>query len=390
MIVHIASDEKFINSAYEQFKLLPGINNRFIIIVDNENEPFRHISFKENVTVINKSLPGLKATARSLRDAELVCFHGLNYYSSVLLNSLPKSKKVLWIVFGTEFYNNPLVYNQKLVMGPLTYRNYVVRSGAISSLARLKRPLRGLYYRLVKRTRIPFGEIRMAMKRANYCAVLFKEEYDKIKQTINFRAQFVRFSYYPIENMVSDLNASIWGSDILLGNSASYTNNHLEAFNYLSQFSLKGRKVIVPLSYGDSHYRKEIISEGKRLLGEHFSPLVEFLPLHEYNDYLKRCNVIIMNHYRQQAVGNVLVTIWLGAKVFLDRRNSLFHYLTRIGVHVYVVPDALEHGDEEVLMPLTLQEQEHNRSCLMDEIGKEALNRDLMRAIREILKSDEK
>ena len=64
--------------------------------------------------------------------------------------------------------------------------------------------------------------------------------------------KYFKFSFYPIEFLYNnEIDTSNSGNNILIGNSRSYANNHLEIFSILSKFNIANRKVIVPLSYGN-------------------------------------------------------------------------------------------------------------------------------------------
>ncbi|MDZ7680670.1 MAG: hypothetical protein U5J63_02895 [Fodinibius sp.] len=75
--------------------------------------------------------------------------------------------------------------------------------------------------------------------------------------------QRIPFTYYPIEYVIKNDELRASGSNILLGNSSSATNNHLEAFELLQNLELRDRKVVTPLSYGCHKYAKAI-TEGRR------------------------------------------------------------------------------------------------------------------------------
>ena len=151
------------------------------------------------------------------------------------------------------------------------------------------------------------------------------------------------------------------------------------------EFDLKNKKIICPLSYGDNNYANEIIRIGEQKLGNNFEPLIKFMPLHQYNNYTQSCSIVIMNHYRQQAVGNVLTLLWMGAKVFLDERNTLYHYLKRLGVYVYNIKQDLRPNKTDVLMPLSLKYQQHNRECLKNEVSQKIILQELQTSINRIL-----
>ena len=110
----------------------------------------------------------------------------------------------------------------------------------------------------------------------------------------------------------------------------------MEAIEILKKLDLKNNNIVTPLSYGNKEYANQIEEIGKQEIGKRFMPLTEFLPLNEYQKILQSCGIVIMNHYRQQAVGNVLNALYLGAKVYLSNNNTLYHYLRRIGCHVFL------------------------------------------------------
>ncbi|QTE22516.1 TDP-N-acetylfucosamine:lipid II N-acetylfucosaminyltransferase [Polaribacter cellanae] len=385
MIIHIASDEKFINSAYWQFNNIGEKENIFYILVQDVDKKLKHVNIEDGMNLVSLNIRNLKILGKSLDKATLVCFHGLDYYSSIVLNNLPRNQKVLWILFGKEVHNNSHLLNTKKNIGEKTYAKFLSKNILDRLKGKYKDYFRGVYYRIRNKTGSPFYEITKAMKRANYCGILYKEEFQLVKEKLNTKIEYIKFSYYPIEKMIGDINSKISGINILLGNSASTTNNHLEAFDMLKKMNLDGRKIITPLSYGDKNYKNEIEKKGKQILKDKFKPLVNFMPLHKYNAYVQNCSIVIMNHYRQQAVGNVLAMLWMGSKVYLDKRNTLYHYLKRIGVNIYEISKDFIPENKEALNSLTVAQQEHNRACLKEEINKEVLLNDLKIAINSVI-----
>lgn len=381
LIVHIATDEKFINSAYEQFESLDGIENKFYILVDDINNEVKHVQLQKNTQLVLSSVSVLKKLSKSLPNFSLICFHGLNYHSSIVLNNLSYNEKILWILYGMEVYNNPYLFEKKDITGTKTYNEFLFKNRYRSFKSYFKNSFRNIVYRIKKKTDSPFREITKAMKRADYCGILYGEEFDLIKQKIDTKIKFIKFTYYPIEKMIVNPETFVSGNNILLGNSASYTNNHLEAFEILSHFNLNNYKIITPLSYGEENYKNIIQREGFKILKKNFEALVNFMPLHEYNNYIQSCSIVVMNHYRQQAVGNVLTMLWMGAKVYLDKRNTLYHYLKRINVIVFEITKDLNPDNPSALLPLTIEEQLHNRKCLHSEISEKEVLTELQQQL---------
>lgn len=373
-IVHIATDEKFINSAYWQFEQVAPGKNVFYILVDDLNpEKLRFLNLKDNMILIKNDLTSIREFSISIKSFTHFIFHGLNYTSSFIFNRLPERAVRYWILFGAEFYQNSYLFNSNKLLGHKTNLLFKKETSKISVFKNL---FRNSYYNTKNKTKSPELEIKDAIESADFLGLLYKDEFNFIKSTVdNKTLQYFKFSYYPIEKMLKDSEKFVSGDNILLGNSASYTNNHLEAIDLLSSLNLSGKKVICPLSYGDKGYAKKINLVGKLELKDSFEALVNFMPLHEYNEYVEKCGFVIMNHYRQQAVGNVMTMLWMGAKVFLDDRNTLYHYFKRLNIHVFNVKEDLNENELNCL--LTKEQRLHNRKILIREIGQDFLLNEL-------------
>ncbi|MCY1532519.1 TDP-N-acetylfucosamine:lipid II N-acetylfucosaminyltransferase [compost metagenome] len=164
----------------------------------------------------------------------------------------------------------------------------------------------------------------------------------KLDKIITDDVGFVNFSYYPIEyiGMKNELNV-FEKPNILIGNSATSTNNHLDVFKILLKYNLSGKKLIVPLSYGDEKYKSLIVSAGYKYFGSTFDPVLDFMPLDQYNNKLSTCGIAIMNHYRQQAIGNIISLLSQGCKVYLSKFATSYPYFKRLGFFIYSVEDDL-------------------------------------------------
>jgi dTDP-N-acetylfucosamine:lipid II N-acetylfucosaminyltransferase len=169
----------------------------------------------------------------------------------------------------------------------------------------------------------------------------------------------------------------------MIGNSSSETNNHLELFDLLEKINLDNKKIYVPLSYGSNEYASIIKEIGRKKFGSNFTPLDTFMPLDEYNKLLQSCGVVIMNHHRQQAFGNIVASLWMGAKVFLDDRNTIYKYLKRIGVNVFSVQHEL--NQDQINNALSASDVNKNREILFKELNKQKLVNDLYLQIDELL-----
>jgi hypothetical protein len=373
-LIHIAKDEKFINSAYWQFEEILPNQNVFYILVDNlDSSNLKYLRLKQNMVLIKNDLVSIRDFLKEIHLFTHFMFHGLDYKSSYIFNRLPKNSLRFWMLFGIEFYQNMYLYDASKLLGDKT--NLLFKK-SLSKSRFLKTPVRKSYYRIINNTKTPELEIKESFENADFLGIFYKEEFNFIKSRIkNKKIKNLKFSYYPLEKMVNDPEVFVSGNNILLGNSASYTNNHLEIIDILSDLDMNDKKVICPLSYGDEYYAKKVNAEGNDKLRDSFEALVNFMPLHKYNSYLEQCGFVIMNHYRQQAVGNVMIMLWMGAKVFLDERNTLYNYLKRLNIHVFSIKNDLNKRELNLL--LTKQERLHNRKILILELGENILLEEL-------------
>jgi dTDP-N-acetylfucosamine:lipid II N-acetylfucosaminyltransferase len=209
--------------------------------------------------------------------------------------------------------------------------------------------------------------IKRAIRRTDFFSSPFPEDFDLLRAYFkeDFHPTYTRVFYGSVERTYVPGAERVYGRNILVGNSATATNNHLEVFAILAGMDLGHRKIVVPLSYGDDVYRDAILDRGRSMFGERFQPMTEFLPLEQYNNLIAQCSVVVMGHKRQQGTGNTATLLYKGAKVFLEEVNTVYQYLRNRGGYVYTLDD-LKKGGVEAFAPLTEEQKGKNRAVLED------------------------
>lgn len=130
---------------------------------------------------------------------------------------------------------------------------------------------------------------------------------------------------------------------ICLGNSATKTNNHLEVIEYLEKYKNEDIKIICPLSYGDKNYADKIISYGKKIFGDKFEPLTDYMSKEDYFKILSDCKIGIFNNNRQQGMGNINALLSMGAKIYMKSNTSMWEtYTKERGYVIYDVDNILK------------------------------------------------
>lgn len=363
-ILHLTTDEKFIDGAMFTFnKAFPG-GNKLLLLKSPANPPIRYIRKSKidfQVVVGKRALSEIIAEGTGY---DWVVVHGMNTTWAKLILSLPK-KKILYIVWGAEFYGDRFL-NPNSLLGPNTKKiaSTIDKSTVIDRLKAIYRK-----YRYGKGKPIDPELYEKAFNALNYVGLAYKEEFDSYvnRGILREDTQYVKIGYYPMEYFMEgiDLETKL-GTGVLIGNSSSFTNNHLEVFSQLKDIGYKGT-IMVPLSYGNSKLKNFLCIKGKEIFGDQFEPLTNFMPLRDYTKKLTTCNVMIMNHYRQQAAGNVFSGIYLGFKVFLNPRNTLFTYLKNLGCIVFDIENDLYSGND--LTGLSSSEIKKNKELLKGDIG---------------------
>lgn len=363
-ILHIASDEKFINAANYLFeKAFPG-SNHFIIPKSRFQRDFKYVKPGHNVERVYFGKNLKRKLARKAEKFDCVFIHSISEFnSSVFLLSEAKNKFV-GILWGAELYTEEN-FRRSNLLGKLT-SEIVLPEPAYSRIENIKRIIRKFIY---GKEESLMDATKNAALNLKYLCFPFDEEFKLFRdlKLISEDCRQVLFSYYPLQYIIRGAESvTADGNDILVGNSASASNNHLEAFEILKDLDTGDRRIIVPLSYGDSFYADFIEKTGSSVFGSKFIPLRRFLALDDYTRLIKACGIVIMNHYRQQALGTVLVMLYMGGKVFLSESNTIYKYLNRIGVKVFSIESELNHNNQAALTNLSPADMEKNRSILRE------------------------
>lgn len=244
------------------------------------------------------------------------------------------------------------------------------------TILRLLKPrslLKGGYSRLMRRLSWPSATLEGVAPLLDLYRVQEKDV-DLVKSSLpGLAARYMQGPhYYTTEDVLEKGPPEMSGHSVLLGNSASATNNHIEAIDILRRVLPKENdafRVVVPLSYGNPRYASAIVRYGTRSLGSAFRPLREWMPLDSYQQQLQECGTVVMNHCRQQAYGNVATALYKGAKVFMRSENSTYQRFREMGVELFPI-EALEDS-RSAFLPLDVKVIQRNKTIIGDYLARE-------------------
>ena len=250
-----------------------------------------------------RKFKGYLRLVKQLHDARMVMIHGLFDPRLVILLSLFPylSSKLYWVIWGNDLYQ----YRENRKIGKHKFKE-IFRKFVIKRIGHLV-------------TYID-GDVELA--RQWYGAKGTHHE------CIMYLSNVVDPKMITEPGPASDHD----GLNILLGNSADPSNNHIEALERLLPFKDQPFKIYAPLSYGDQNHAQKVISQGKAWFGDKFVPMTEFMPFEQYLEFLKSLDIAIFNHQRQQAMGNTITLLGMGKTVFMRSDVSHWRFLTGLGI----------------------------------------------------------
>lgn len=375
---HIVDDEKFIDFCMDMFDWPLGAENTYFHLSEIAASKPRFIRKFDRLTVKPESYFYSEAFYAQLKEFDCLIFHCLDLKKMKIAAHLPAVTKVVWSGWGADYYDRITRSGSRLydiqttrLLNSCSYRLAPASGGfPIETMKSLIRPIRRKLYVEPLFSRV--------VKRIDYFSSPIPEDYQLLSSAIgaDFRAQYAQIKYGTLESLVHSGSEQLNASDILIGNSATATNNHLDIFKLISGCSLGNAEIVVPLSYGNSLYRKYILEAGKESFGTKFKPIVEFVPIQQYDAMISKCSVAIMGHRRQQGLGNILALLYRGAKVYLNEANPLYWHLSKLGIHLFTLKDLEEKKSIDTKLLDSLKAEE-NRSILKRHWSEEAVRQNL-------------
>jgi len=371
MILHIVTDDKFIDMAYRIFEEVSPNNNVFLLV--GKNQEFTYIKKTPIQTVSFRTFLS-KRFIQSLVKFEMVIFHSMTDNNLQLISKMPDNIKSVWIGWGADYYDLITEGDESKLLQPLTkslFDSNITKRSSIRYILN-SYSIRQILNIFIQRMRMKKIDKSVIVNRIDFFAPVLYEDYELIKTALpGFKPEYIVWNYGTLEDdtIKGIENGKVSGNNILIGNSATYNNNHLDAFEIVSAIDSDDRLIISPLSYGDPVYRDNIINYGKQHWEKRFIPVIEFMPIEEYTNFISSCSIVIMNHLRQQAVGNIDITMYLGAKIFLNKENPVYQFYKTEGAFIFSI-DELE---QEINTRLNDSQIEHNQNILRKNGSREAM-----------------
>lgn len=354
-LLHITDDNKFFDGKLKVFSSDDRIEN----IAYSTLYGVSHFQYIKSVDCINvlSSKEELKQILE-IGDYDVVYFYSLYVENWWMIEAIPKDKIIIWWAWGYDIYYSqgslkPFV--EVSLYQPLSYKYYCLHPRKIFKpiFEYLKYwPQRNELKRLKN----------YILQRVDYLMPVVPMDYELLKLHPDFKAQ-VFYSKTLIDNYKFEKKKRSENGPVLLGNSATLPNNHLDILSLIRRRGIQNRMFIIPLSYGDDNYGnylKKHINAGDN----NVKVLENFISKEEYFSIVDNCTYAIFGIMRQQAMGNVSKCIREGIKVFLYKDSIPYRSLISRGYKVFAIEDITE---KSLSTPLSMEDNEHNNYIFLKE-----------------------
>lgn len=377
-ILHLITDHQVIErtlAIYEE--VFPGCND--VLVFGKDNQSFKRLKNDYTGKVVNYDNMKDMVSKYDFSNITHVISHYMSMDKIDFIKLIPQNIHVCWEIYGYDLYNQflePLGYKNHYTDPVLYGRNPFLRKnfgGLLRIVSTIKNRLLGKHssYLLTSQKKKQFSYICNRINSIQYCCsydALFVQDY--VKRDI----PSYEVCNYSLLEVLGDLNGVNFfeGKDILIGNSASFSNNHLYVLNYLKGFDIpKDSKIIMPLSYGgNTKYADEVQATYKQYFSEQLEPLRSYMPLHEYNKIFLRLKAMFLSAWRQEQIGTAIMGFYFGVKVYMSERNPMYKWLKDCG---FIVFPFEQMSREDLQIPLTIEEKSHNRKLVEERYNDERI-----------------
>lgn len=369
-IVHfIINEEKYTNT-----------ENRYIVCADDLNVRLK----SPKLEVVEPNVDSVFKKIGDLSRYKVIYIHYLNSLLIDFVNALTVDIKVVWIFWGNDGfeqiknYNNDLCleerskdyYDQNLKPRMKWCKNPIYLYKNYKALKKLKQEPSPFYQNYLKAT-----------ERIDFFAHYILEDYSLIKANSNLKAKYVDFNYMSNEQCFigrKSITKEKEKKNIIIGNSANHSNNHLDLFEKIASYNLSNiEKIYTPLSYsGVQDYVDVVLKDGELKFREKFCPMTALVPLDEYYAILETISLAVFGTIRSQAAGNIISLLLQGTRVYLNPKNVLYSFFKERGVLLFDIDtDLKNHLDTNKIGWLSEEEKQANNEALNRICGEEAMQK---------------
>jgi dTDP-N-acetylfucosamine:lipid II N-acetylfucosaminyltransferase len=346
-IVHIHTNHTFVNDSMN----FENENFKNLIIFIGEKLNYKGI-YSNEIKYFNYKPTDLNKIIDICNNSSIIVLYNLDFVKSFIANRVNKDIIVCWRFFGLELYSRML----DKTISNLSFDLISTQKKTILE------NLRYIITRNIDKFRFKTteeNEFWDSVSRANYFLGLFKDEYDFLKKSWEKLPEFIQLPL--CNNDLSTNPFSLKSNKIIVGNNRSAYNNHLDILKIILKYQhIQELEFILLFNYGQkTNYTKKVLNESKKI--KNLLVINDFMSYNEFQKIYENTSALVINGYRQMAMGNIFTALRSGVKVYLNIKNITFKWLKNEGFLVFTMEDF--EKDLQILNTiLTNAEMEHNLS----------------------------
>lgn len=378
-ILHLISDHQVIERTLGVYEsVFPGCNE--ILVFNPQEKPFKRLKGNYNGRVVDWKNLSTIARHYDFSSVTHVIAHYMSFDKIDFIKLIPENIHICWEIYGFDLYNQFLESRGYKIYytSPYKYETHSFLRQNARGLFHLLASLKGYKYCFDFQKNKQFEYIANRISSIQYCCG-YDAEY--VKEFAKRDIHSYEIFNYSLNEVLGELKGSSFscGNDILVGNSASFSNNHLYVLNYLEKVNIPEQtKIIMPLSYGGTkEYADDIEAVFKEKYPSQVETLRNYIPLKEYNHYFLRLKSMFLSAWRQESQGTAMMGFYLGIKVYMSEKSPLYKWFIDCGFVVFPIEKITS---KEFSAPLTQDDKERNRALVIERYNEER--------IREIFKKN--
>lgn len=372
-LIHLHTDFKFLHDTLKYKS--PLIYNEIIFIGDVDDSIIEALEkLQLPYKTFNKTEVDKVIDIISFFDG--VVLYGLDKIKSDLLIQFGENIKVFLRLFGYELYslNSDKYINKKtlnlfdfLALKKYGFKTYIKR--------KIKRILRFKYMSNRERQKEIYSKIDAVLLHNQF-------EYDELRKYF-YLPRFIQVPLTGETPKTFDLSNKMEG--IIVGNSRSSWNNHLDIFRIIKKSKIfNNYKFLLFFNYGaDNDYTEKVRNEANQ---NSFVLIEEFLDIQEFSRVYNTAAALVINSYRQHALGNIFTAILSGTKVYLNKKSSTYRWLKHEGFIISEITELPSDIDNNKIK-LIIEEFQHNINCY-NQIKDNYTNTNFVENVITILKNE--
>ena len=350
-IAHILSDEKFIDRHIYKYKSSDFCNSYFYLKPEyNYKGKWAH-----QLQYIQPKSPAYFDLVQNIDQFDIVILYFLNWDKKIFVSDITASKVVvIWSFYGAEFYSiPPLSYK---MLSNKTRHTLNGKWGGID-IQKIEDVLRSIIF-FFKGKKTQYRLLFDVIKRINGFLWYNPYEYEFLNEYFNH--QLPPYLPYSITEAMEGMTPTQeTKNSVRLGNLRSPYNNHLDAIELLKDSHYKGA-ISIPFSYGDFPKYASKLKAVSRSSGLQIDFIEDFVPYEEYIKNLNDHSAAVFATYRQLGLGNVLIAVKCGIKIYLSEKNPTLPWLKSKGMKIFSLEKDLARDVRNDNLKLTATEMQIN------------------------------